>query len=87
MTLEDSQRKETDPEREQIIAEMLRNAESTKTELPSELTKNPVLNPECNIVPRLVLGDQVYRLQVNPRRRKSEDDTASIVLIQLQSKI
>uniref|UniRef100_A0A6M3LJN6 Uncharacterized protein n=1 Tax=viral metagenome TaxID=1070528 RepID=A0A6M3LJN6_9ZZZZ len=56
MTLEDSQRKETDPEREQIIAEMLRNAESTKIELPSELTRNPVLNPEAKEEPPTVVS-------------------------------
>lgn len=42
--MEDTQRKQVDPQREAMIAEMLRNAESQKIEPSSDLTRNPVLN-------------------------------------------
>lgn len=49
------QKKQVDPEREALIAEMLRDAEGRKVELPSELTKNPVLNPEDKTAPPTVV--------------------------------
>uniref|UniRef100_A0A6M3IIQ9 C2H2-type domain-containing protein n=1 Tax=viral metagenome TaxID=1070528 RepID=A0A6M3IIQ9_9ZZZZ len=54
--MEDTQKQQADPEREAMIAEMLREAESTKIELPSELTKNPVLNRDAKDEPPTVVS-------------------------------
>jgi len=51
---EGTQKQKLDPEREALIQEMLRDAE--KTELPSDLTDNPVLNPEDKIAPPTVVN-------------------------------
>lgn len=52
--MEDTQKQQKDPEREALIAEMLRDA--TKTELPSDLTKNPILNPDDKEAPPTVVN-------------------------------
>ena len=44
MTEGTQQKQPVDPERESLIAEMLRDAESTKVELPSELSREPVIH-------------------------------------------
>lgn len=64
MTTKDTQAK--DPEREALIQEMLRDAESQKTELPSELTREPVIHrgdedlPAPMVVNKITSAGYVY---------------------------
>ncbi len=62
--MEDSQKQGRDPEREALIHEMLRDAQ--KTELPSELTKEPVIHrgdddlPAPMVVNKITSAGYVY---------------------------
>jgi len=55
--MEDTQTQ--DPEREKIIQEMLRDAESKKVELPSELSKEPVIHRGDEEVPAPMVVNKV----------------------------
>ena len=52
---EDTQRKQVDPDREKLIAEMVRDTESTKVELPSEIAPKTVLNPDDKEAPPTIV--------------------------------
>lgn len=54
--MEDTQTMVKDPDRESLISEMLRDAGDKKMELPSELDKTPVLNPEDRSAPPTVVN-------------------------------
>ena len=54
--MEDSQTKVVDTEREGVIEEMLRDAENQKVELPSDLTRNPVLNRDDKEAPPTIVN-------------------------------